>query len=130
MSFGFSVGDFLTLSNIAWNLYNSFKDASREFKDVAAQVNSLHLILQSTADHLLNQPLRCKEVAELASLKTRCQDTLSDIDCLMRRHNSLGTRKPRRWDIVKWGLKDTAQVKGQLVFQATVLTALIASLTQ
>lgn len=130
MSFGFSVGDFLTLSTLAWDVYSSCKDSSREFKDLAGQVNSLYFILQSTAEHLLNHPPETKEAAELAGITTRCHDSLTEINCLLRRHSSLGTQKPRRWDMLKWAFGDALRAKDRLVFHATVLAALNSSLTQ
>ena len=130
MSFGFSIGDFLTLSTLAWDIYTSCKDSSREFKDLAGQVKSLYFILQSTAEHLLKQPPETREAAELTGLKDRCQESLTEINCLLQKHSSLGTQKPRRWDMIKWAFGDAIHAKDKLVFHATVLAALNSSLTQ
>lgn len=130
MSFGFSVGDFVSLSQLAWSVYSSCKGSSREFKDVARQVNSLHLILKSTAEHLLQQPPETNEVTELASIKIQCQDILAEINCLLQRRKSLGTEKPRRWDMIKWALGDAVHFKEKLLFHTTVLAALNTNLTQ
>lgn len=130
MSFGFSAGDFLTLSKLAWDVYSSCKDSSKEFKDLAGQVNSLYFILQSTAEHLRKQPPETREAAELAGLKNRCHDSLTEINCLLRKHSSLGTQKPRRWDMIKWAFGDALHAKDKLAFHATVLAAMNSSLTQ
>lgn len=37
MSFGFSVGDFLAVGNLAWSIYRSCKGLTEEFQEVSRE---------------------------------------------------------------------------------------------
>jgi len=37
MSFGFGVGDFIAVGNLAWTVYRSCKGATDDFKDVTKE---------------------------------------------------------------------------------------------
>jgi hypothetical protein len=52
MSFGFSVGDFVTISTLAWNVYKSCNDSCDEFKNISGEVVGLHIVLLETKDYL------------------------------------------------------------------------------
>jgi hypothetical protein len=52
MSFGFSVGDFVTVLGLAWRVYKSCKDASDDFKNISNDVAGLHIVLLETKDFI------------------------------------------------------------------------------
>ena len=49
-NFGVSIGDFVTLGTLAWNLYRFCKTASAEFEEVAREVISLHTAIKELED--------------------------------------------------------------------------------
>jgi hypothetical protein len=48
MSFGYSVGDIISVTALAWNVYARFKDAPKGFSDLSRDVHSLHSVLAET----------------------------------------------------------------------------------
>lgn len=50
MSFGFSVGDFVTVGQLTWTVYKGCKAAPREFQELSGELSSLHTILHELED--------------------------------------------------------------------------------
>jgi len=73
MSFGSSVGDFVTISALALSIYNSYKDSSGDFKSITSDVKSLHIILGKTTEYLSENSLARNGVAQLEILKNGCR---------------------------------------------------------
>jgi hypothetical protein len=44
MSFGFSIGDFVAVGQLAWQVYRKCKSAPSEFKAISSQLISLHIV--------------------------------------------------------------------------------------
>ena len=55
MSFGFGLGDFVTLSALTVSLYRSFKNAPGEFHEVSRQLQSLHIVIADLTDQAKDQ---------------------------------------------------------------------------
>ena len=131
MSFGFSIGDFLTLSQIALNIYDSCKNSPTEFKSITSEVNTLSLILKSIASHLSEHSVDAEAAKELELLCCQTSRVLEDIRSLLRKYGSLGQRKPRMLDRIRWALKrGSLEVRNKLLFHAGVLNYLNTSLTK
>ncbi len=43
MNFGFSIGDFIGVGQLAWQVYRKSKKAPSEFKTISSQLISLHI---------------------------------------------------------------------------------------
>jgi len=50
MSFGFSVGDFIAVSEKTWTIYRACKGAPGEFQELSRELSSLHTILHELED--------------------------------------------------------------------------------
>ncbi|PMD29363.1 hypothetical protein L207DRAFT_394586, partial [Hyaloscypha variabilis F] len=50
MSFGYSVGDFVAIGQLAWTVYKSCKGAPGEFQELARELSTLHTILHELED--------------------------------------------------------------------------------
>jgi hypothetical protein len=55
MSFGFSIGDFVAVGNLAWQVWKSCKDAPESFRNVSQEVLSLHAVLKEIEELLEGQ---------------------------------------------------------------------------
>lgn len=129
MSFGFSVGDFVTLSSFAWKVYNTCKNSSTEFTFLSREINSLRLVLENTAACLSEQSLGTDETADLRQLRTEYHEVLGSIDALLDKHRNLGTKRKRHlWDAVRWALEDTAGIRESLQLYTSMLTTLNTNL--
>jgi len=129
MSFGFSVGDFITISALAMNIYSSCKNSSRGFKSITNEVNSLHIVLKKTSEYLSDHSLDTDTANCLESLKNECYSVLKDIQDLLQKHRSLGT-KGRIWDKMKWGSEDVSGIRHRLTVNVTLLTAFNTTITK
>jgi hypothetical protein len=57
MSFGYGVGNFLSVADIAWRVYKSCKGAPECFGEISLEVLSLHAVLKEAEETVLAQPL-------------------------------------------------------------------------
>lgn len=131
MSFGFSVGDFVALSTVAYNIYGSLKDSPAEFKSITSEANTLSAILKNIASHLSDHNVDPDSAEELGSLHRQTSKVLEDIRELLERFGSLAKKKPRKFDRIKWALKgSSAELRNKLLFHAGVLNYLNTSLTK
>jgi hypothetical protein len=55
MNFGCSLGDFVTVGQLAWNVYKSCKEAPDSFANISNEVLSLHIVLKEV--ELLSEEL-------------------------------------------------------------------------
>lgn len=57
MSFGFGVGDILTVSKLAVTVYTAYKDAPNDYKHIAEEVKSLQIMINKAAQHFKSTTL-------------------------------------------------------------------------
>ncbi|CAN9227070.1 unnamed protein product [Alternaria alternata] len=102
MSFGFSVGDFVVLTEKAILIYNRCKDAPSEYADLTAHVQHLRDALEDTKTFLVEAERQGhipQSQTRLASLKARhdgCSTTLDEVDEFLGRYKKVETEKGRR----------------------------------
>jgi hypothetical protein len=125
MSFGFSVGDFVAVGQFAWQVYKSCKDAPKSFKNVSQEVLSLHAVLKEAEETLSGYPLSQSKEASLATITSGCQDVLKDLQTLVLRYESLGSKTKRTWDRLRWHSDDIAELRARLTSNTVLLTAYI-----
>lgn len=123
MSFGFSVGDFFTVSVLAWKCYTACKDSSEDFKALSAEVASLHVVLKESEEHILHRKLDKAEEPHLLEIASNCYEVLSDLDKLLVKYECLAAKSQRTWDRMRWGAEDTQKVRERLLRNVALLTA-------
>ena len=130
MSFGYSVGDILTISKLAWDVYNVYKDAPDEFRNISDEIKSLHNIVDS--DNLqakFQDPrLTSEERERLREILQGCTNVLKDLDKLLIKYKSLGSQQgssSRALDRVKWGREDIAELRARLTSNTILLNTFI-----
>src|SRR5436309_15228176 len=103
MSFGYSVGDFIVIGNLAWNVYKSCKDAPESFGNIALEVQSLHAVLKEAEETVFAQSLTSAKQARLKVVGDGCYHALEDLQKLVEKYQGLPTQSRRAWDRMKWG---------------------------
>src|SRR5205809_7577049 len=100
MSFGFGIGDFIAISTFAWKVYRSCKGSCDEFKNISGEVVGLHIILLETKEFLAEnrQTLGADREAYLGTLGEGCRDVLMDLEKLLEKYKSLGSKMQRTWE--------------------------------
>lgn len=122
MSFGFAVGDFVVLGQLAWKVYRTCKDAPESFKNISQEVSSLHLVLKEVEETYSGATLSANQQSRLRNIGNGCRAVLEDLQGIIDRYNSLG-RSKRTWDRLGWGSNDIAELRSRLVSNTTFLTA-------
>lgn len=128
VSFGYSIGDFINVGHLAWNVYKSCKDAPGSFSNIAFEVLSLHAVLREVEETLSNggdESLSDAQSTRLSTLKDGCENVLNDLQSLIDKYESLGTKSKRTWDRLGWGLQDIADLRSRLTSNTVLLTAFI-----
>ncbi|MCJ1462733.1 hypothetical protein MMC07_001336 [Pseudocyphellaria aurata] len=125
MSFGFSVGDFAALGQLAWKIYKACKDAPDSFKNLSQEVSSLHLVLKEVEETFSDSALSASQQSRLESVGDGCRVILEDLQCSLDKYNSLGTKSKRTWDRIGWGSNDIAELRLRLISNTVMLTTLV-----
>jgi hypothetical protein len=125
MSFGFSVGDFISLGQLAWQIYKSCKESPESFKNVSQEVLSLHAVLKEVEETLSGYPLSQSKEASLLTITRGCRDVLQDLQSLILKYESLGSKTKRTWDRLRWHSDDIAELRARLTWNTVLLTAYI-----
>jgi hypothetical protein len=125
MSFGFSLGDVISLSTLAWNCYKSCRDSSEQFQRISGEVGNLKAVLDETIEAVQdNQPLSRTREERLMRVMEECQQVLIDLEKLLNSYESMNTQTQRTWDRFRFGMEDVAGVRSRLISHTTTLGAL------
>lgn len=95
MSFGYSVVEFFALAQLAWNIYKACKDAPESFKNISHEVSSLHLVLKELEESYSNANLSATQQSRLKTVGDGCRAVLEDLQAILDKYNSLGTKSKR-----------------------------------
>ena len=127
MSFGISVGDFLTVSALTWQVYKSCKDAPRTFKNISSDVLSLHAVLTEVEEVLIAQPLTLNQQLRLQTVWQGCQAVLSDLQAIVRKYESLGARNKRIRDRMEWNWnsREISDLQSRLTTNMVLLSTFV-----
>ena len=123
MSFGFGVGDIVTISTLAWKVFKSCKDASEDFKNLSGEVVSLHVVLKETEDLVTENEINRDQTTQLRQIAAGCQKVLEDVEQLLTKYQSLGSKSQRTWDRLKWGKESIADLRARLTSTTSILSA-------
>ena len=123
MSFGFSVGDFITVGGLCWKLYKKCKDSPGNYKQLTSEVGALHNVMKETEELLSQQNLSVQQKEKLRVATAGCEDVLQDLDELLVRYGSMGTKSQRTFDRLGFGTEDIDSIRTRLTSNVTLLDA-------
>ena len=121
MTFGYSVGDFLTVGQLCWKVYRKCKDSPGNYKELLSEVGSLHMAIKETEELVSQQQISAEQKTKLDSSRTGCEDVLQDLDKLLSKYESLGTKSQRTFDRMGFGMQDINSIRMRLVSNVTLL---------
>lgn len=112
MSFGFSIGDVLSVTQLAWRCFRNAKEACGEHDELTREAGSLHSVLHqlqleiAQPDSLINRPDDDRK-EELMRLIAGCDEVLSQVDGILNRYDALQAKRPKygikTWQRIKFG---------------------------
>ncbi|RPB18755.1 hypothetical protein L211DRAFT_795784 [Terfezia boudieri ATCC MYA-4762] len=136
MSFGFSVGDFLGVGTLVWNVYSAYAGAPEQFRNFSQEILSLHVVCKQIEDQLCNQGYRnnsstlsAKYTDDLKVLYDGLQNIMKELDALLQKYQSLTENHSLSFDRLRWGQEDLAEFRERIIMHVGLLTAFNTSLT-
>lgn len=133
MSFGFSVSDVLSITQLAWKTIQNSRKACGEHDDFTREVSSLHLVLQRLQQEIekpespLNRPSD-NASKELQSTVEGCQRVLKRVNTILKKHDGLTQKESSRsklWQKVRFGngqVQELAQLRTKISYYVSALT--------
>ena len=128
MSFGFGcgVGDIAAISGLALKVYTAYKDAPGDYRHIADEVNSLHIIIKKAAQHFDRSTLSDNNRQEGQEVLRGCQNVLEELDSLIVKYNSLASASTGQvLQRIKLGAEDIAALRARLTSNTTLLSSFI-----
>jgi hypothetical protein len=124
MSFGFSVGDFVLLTQLAWSTVQNARRACGAHDELTREVTSLHRVLQRLETEALKPESLLKgddnRQEELADLVRGCGKVLQTLSKVLEKYNALSEEKrkvTKLWQRVRFGngeMLDLSQIRLEL----------------
>ncbi len=132
MSFGFSISDFISLTQLARDVYKRCRDARGEYRDISRDVESLYLVLRKVKDEaerpdsLLN---RQESPQELNKLVGNCEEVLKQLNALVKKYGTLQKERPGVWTRLRIPKgPDLAELRGKLTAQTAAISIFLDTL--
>ncbi|SPO02027.1 uncharacterized protein DNG_04700 [Cephalotrichum gorgonifer] len=125
MSFGFSVGDFLAVIQLANKIRKQFLQAPEQFKDISNEVRNLSFALQDA--EIRSDSLSERQADRLHLIVDDCHSLLSQLESTLDRNSELkaptkGRTLKRFWKRLQWEPDDISELRDRMTRQISVLT--------
>ena len=126
MSFGFGVGDIITISGLAANVYTAYKDAPENYRNISDEVKSLQILIDKAAPYFESTTLQPNSRQEGQQALKGCKDVLEDLNSLIEKFNSSGSSKTSQvLKRVRLGTEDIGTLRARLISNTGLLNAFI-----
>ncbi|KAH8655488.1 hypothetical protein BX600DRAFT_515307 [Xylariales sp. PMI_506] len=131
MSFGFGIGDFLTVIELATRLRKEFADAPGQFQAISDEVKSLSILLQDVEVDLTTCDLAPEQLSKLQVIVSGSRAVLIDLLALLKKYELLrdqtrrgGTIRVKRvWQRLSFDADDLRDLRDRLVSNVLMLRA-------
>lgn len=132
MSFGVGVGDVIVVTKSAWTLYRNCKNSGPEFSRIADELNNIYTILQDIKETLEHDStgMSRSRAERLKKYIDSATELFNELSKELNKYGDLDTRSQKKWDVLRWGLKDLADIKMRLISLNTNLNAFAHTITQ
>jgi hypothetical protein len=136
MSFGYGVGDIITVSTLAWKVIQRTRQALGQYNELTREVTSLHIVLkklqaENTKPESWLHKIEDSERQDLESIVNGCSHVLQDLDQLLDKYGALRSDQSsvtKLWQRVRFGtgeLQDLSQIRMQVTSQSSSLALLL-----
>lgn len=136
MSFGFSIGDFVLLTQLALKIVQNSRQACGAHDELTREVTSLHLVLQRLQLEVANPTSIINRIndgrrEELRTIVGGCDRQLKVLDQVLTKYNGLSEetrRTTKLWQKIKFGngeMKDLGKIRQELATHTAAITLLL-----
>jgi hypothetical protein len=132
MSFGIGLGDILLLTKFATEICRACKHSADEFRSISAEVNNLRVVFEDIADIIEQDKsaLTQRRTERLGELLANSQSVLQDLKRELQHYASLNTKTQKKYDILRFGFKDVADIRMRIISTNTCLNSFYGSLAR
>ncbi|KAB8225326.1 hypothetical protein BDV33DRAFT_231663 [Aspergillus novoparasiticus] len=137
MSFGFSIGDFLAVIELANKIRKEFIDAPSQFKAIDDEVRNLSFILQDVEVDLSGKELSDNQKSQLRAITDSCRCVCDEIYekiniyRVLESDHSTGLRRVVRvWKRLKWEPDDIQDLRTRISSNISLLNAFNGRITR
>lgn len=133
MSFGYSISDVISLTQIAWTVVQNSRKACGEHDELTHEVSSLHVVLKrlqrevAKPENPVNKP-GDSYWEELEFIARGCHRVLKILDQILKKYNALSEveRSGRKlWQKIKFGngqMADLADYRSKVVYYTSAMS--------
>ncbi|KAJ5426390.1 hypothetical protein N7465_001460 [Penicillium sp. CMV-2018d] len=136
MSFGFSLGDFVSVITLANKLRRDFVGAPSQFNSISREVRALTIILQDVDVQLPGYDIDDRQRKQLEEISHGCGTLLDELQDAIGKYKVVeycGTsihKKARSiWKRVTWEPKDIGQLRDRLLSNVTLLQSFLSAIS-
>ena len=134
MNFGFGVGDFLAVSQLALRVYSAYKDAPGGLRNISDELNSLHNVVNKAQTQFEDSNPDPENEEKLKGVLRGCQNVLKDLDDLLVKYRAMASQDGfavgRAVNRVKWGQENIIELRARLTSNTTLLNTFISRYAQ
>ena len=126
MSFGYSAGDVIALSQLAVKVHAAYKDAPKNYRDISEEVKSLQVIIDRAVQHFANPVLSDSNRQQGHEVLKGCKSVLEDLNSIIKKYDSLASADASQViKRVKLGMEDIATLRIRLISNTGLLNGFI-----
>lgn len=135
MSFGYSIGDVITVTQLAWRTVQNARKACGEYDELTREVLSLHIVLRRLEQELEKPENPINDVKsgdtykeELEDVFDGCKRVLNILDQVLTKYNALSERERsgrKLWQQIRFGngkMTDLAEMRGKLTYYTSAMS--------
>ncbi|KAJ5347715.1 uncharacterized protein N7506_000968 [Penicillium brevicompactum] len=132
MSFGFSIGDFITVIEKTNQLRKDFIGAPPQFKAISDELRNLEIVIRDLEVDQHNTHLNAKQKQELQDIASSCRTLFNEIDTLLSRYCEIDAARPikRTWKRLRWEPEDVHDLRNRLSSNISILNAFNGRITR
>ncbi|KAK4868449.1 hypothetical protein LT330_007171 [Penicillium expansum] len=136
MSFGFSLGDFVSVITLANKLRRDFVGAPSQFNSISREVRGLTIILQDVDVQLPAYDIDDRQRKQLGEISHSCGTLLNELQDAIAKYKVVeycGTsihKKARSvWKRIAWEPKDIGELRDRLLSNVTLLQSFLSAIS-
>lgn len=135
MSFGYSIGDVITVTALAWKTVQNARKACGEYDELTREVLSLHIVLRRLEQEVEKPENPINDVKsgdtykeELGDVFDGCKRILNILDQVLTKYNALSEQERsgrKLWQQIRSGngkMTDLAEMRGKLTYYTSAMS--------
>jgi hypothetical protein len=130
MSFGFSIGDFVGVISLAFEVYHSCANSPSEFRHLKDEVKSLHIVLEKAAQRFSGRRISADDTRSLQHVRESCEAVLLDLQLLIKKYKTLGGNGASLLKRLLWSRTDLSKIRERITSNVLLLHTLSSDISR